>query len=147
MNDSLAVSPLRTPAKDSQRFAQLALVHDDVNEVVRSLVAALGGAKVIGPRLFPQKSPDAAARYLLDCLNPNRDHDIGTEGFVTLLKWAREAGIHLGMHWLCDELHYARPQTIEPEDHAAEILRRVDFARDELKVLLTQLERLPRAPR
>ncbi|MGH8258107.1 MAG: hypothetical protein ACREUG_00280 [Steroidobacteraceae bacterium] len=121
-------------------------MHEDVGELVRSLVAALGGAKVVGPRLFPQKSAGAAARYLLDCLNPNRDHDIGVEGFITLLKWGREAAIHFAMHWIADELHYSRPQTIEPEDQAAEILRRVDQARGELTTLLKQLERLPRAP-
>lgn len=150
MTASFTGRHVRPSAKSSQEFArhnlvdgQLTLVHEDAVDVVRSLVAALGGAKVIGPRLFPHKPAEAAARYLLDCLNPHRDHDIGVEGFVILLKWAREAGVHLGTHWLCDELGYTRPQPIEPEDQAAEILRRVDKAREELRTCLQQLDRLP----
>lgn len=144
MADSLAARGPRPSAKDSQEFAQLNLVHEDAIEVVRSIVQALGGAKVVGPRLFPQKAPDSAARYLLDCLNPNRDHDVGIEGFLTLMRWARDAGIHFGITWVCDSLGYTRPQPIEPEDQAADILRRVDQVRGELASLLKQLERLPR---
>lgn len=150
---SLAADGVRPEPKNSAAFGrhnsgQLQLVHEDVHELVRSLVAALGGAKVVGPRLFPSKPPEAAARYLLDCINPNRErHDLGPEEFLALLKWAREAGVHFGIAWLCDELGYTRPQPIEPEDQAAEILRRVDVAKEELRTCLQQLDKLPRSGR
>jgi hypothetical protein len=132
---------MRTPAKNSQPFAQLNLVHEDITDVAHSLVAALGGAKIVGPRLFPKKTPEAAARILLDCLNPNRDHDIGAEGLVTLLRWAREQGVHLGFAWLCEELSYASPQPIEPEDVRAELQQRFLTGVEELKQLAKRLER------
>jgi len=142
MADSLTARLLRTGAKSSHGLAGAAqgeFFYDDVYAIERHLVAALGGADVVGPILFPQKNPLAAARYLLDCLNPNRDHALGEERFLLLLKLAREKGIHLGMHWVCDECRYARPATVEPEDQAADILRRVDQVRGELATLLKQL--------
>ncbi len=132
---------MRTPAKNSQPFAQLKLVHEDITDLARSLVAAMGGAKVVGPRLYPQKAPEAAARYLLDCLNPDRDHDVGLEGFVTLMRWAREQGIHLGMHWLADELGYARPAPIDPEDARAEAQRQFAASVAQLVPLAKRLKR------
>jgi hypothetical protein len=132
---------MRTSAKNSQPFAQLNLVHEDVTDVAHSLVAALGGAKIVGPRLFPKKTPEAAARVLLDCLNPNRDHDIGAEGLVTLLRWAREQGIHLGFAWLCDELSYATPVPIEPEDVRAELQRQFTDGVKQLEQLAKRLQR------
>lgn len=146
-------SPAKHPRSDSQDFArhnfdsQLPLVIDNLVDLQRELVKALGGVKSVAARLYPQKDSESAHRYLLDCLNPNRDHDMGIEGFFTLLRWAREKGIHFGLHWLCDELHYSRPQSIEPEDRAADVLHRVDAVRGELTDLLKQLERLPRGSR
>ena len=35
-------------------------------------VKALGGSKVVGCKLWPEKAPDAAQRLLLDCLNDDR---------------------------------------------------------------------------
>ena len=127
------------PAKNSQQFAQLELVHEGVIDVARSLVSALGGPKIVGPRLFPQKAPEAAARYLLDCLNPDRAHDLGLEGFVTLMRWARDQGVHLGLYWLCDELGYARPAPVDPEDARAELQRQVIDAVNRLEVLTKKL--------
>lgn len=141
---------MRTIAKprgpDSQDFAghnsaQLSLVHEDIYDAVRSLVAALGGAKRVGPMLFPQKSPDAAWRYLLDCLNPNRDHDLGLEGLVTLLKWGRERGVDIGMQWLCDEVGYARPIAVTPEDTRAELQRQFLAGVEQLEHLAKHLKR------
>ncbi len=141
MADTVQKMSLRRDATSSHAPTQLDLVHDDVNGLARSLVAALGGSKVVGPRLFPQKPADNAARYLSDCLNPNRDHDIGIEGFLTVLKWAREAGIHFGMHWIADELGYARPTPIEPEDARAALQRQFLAGVEDLKQLAKRLER------
>lgn len=141
MTDTVQKMPLRRDATKSQANAQLQLVHEDVNELARSLVAALGGTKVVGPRLFPQKPTENAARYLADCLNPNRDHDMGMECFLTLLRWARADGVHFGMHWIADELGYARPTPIEPEDARAALQRQFLAGVEDLKQLAKRLER------
>lgn len=141
----------KQPLADSQPFArlnsisdpseQLQLVHEDIYDAVRSLVAALGGPKRVGPMLFPQKSPDAAWRYLLDCLNPNRDHDLGVEGLITLLRWGRERGVHLGMHWLCDEVGYARATPVDPQDTRADLQRQFLHGVEQLEQLARRLQK------
>lgn len=147
MARSFAVRGMRGFADDSQSDAQLNLVHEDIFEALKSLVAAMGGAKKVGPRLYPQKTESAARQQLHDCLNTDRDHELGVQRLFTLLKWGREAGAHIALYWLCDELGYTRPQPIEPEDQAAEILRRVDVAKEELRTCLQQLDKLPRSGR
>lgn len=49
-----------------------ALNYDDELEAAKDAVKYLGGPKKVGELLFPEKQPDAAARYLLDALNPAR---------------------------------------------------------------------------
>jgi hypothetical protein len=136
---------LRQHAKDqgavSQPFAQLELVHEDWLDVARSLVQALGGVKTVGPKLFPQKTEEAAARYLYDCLNPERNHALDVDGFLTLLRWAREKGVHLGMYWLADQLDYARPSTIDPDDARAELQRKFVAGVAQLELLAKRLQR------
>ncbi len=133
--------PAKQPGTDSQAFAQLNLVHEDLTDLLRSVVNSLGGPKEVGRRLYPQKGEDAARRYLLDCLNPDRDHDIGTEGFLTLLRWAREKGAHFAVNWLCDELGYTRPTPIEPEDQRAEAQRQFLAGLERLEQLAKRLQK------
>lgn len=114
---------MRTHAKDSQPVAQAELWHDDISDALRGLVSACGGAKAIGQRMFPEQSPDAAARSLLDRLNPDRPHTLTPAQFLLLLKIGRDAGYHGAMHYLADEIGYTRPAPIDPEDARAELQR------------------------
>ena len=49
---------------------------DTSDDAVRDTVRALGGAKVVGPLLWPTKKPDQAERNLLDCLNANNAREL-----------------------------------------------------------------------
>lgn len=125
---------MRTPAKhtpaDSHEFArhnsapqQLDLVHEESTDVLRSLIAALGGAKKVGPRLYPAKTEDAATRTVLDSLNPDRQHAFDFDEILMLFQWARETSAHFAFYWLCDRLGYAHPAPVSPEDVRAEMQR------------------------
>lgn len=45
-------------------------------DALRAAMQALGGAKQVGARLLPDKTPDGAGRLLLDCLNPARSEKL-----------------------------------------------------------------------
>jgi hypothetical protein len=107
----------------TERPQQLDLVHEESADLLRALVAALGGAKRVGPRLYPTKGEEAAARTVYDNLNPDRNHAFDLDEVLLLLQWAREAGAHFGFYWLCDRLNYAHPQPVSPEDVRAELQR------------------------
>lgn len=132
---------VRIAAKDSQPVAQAELFHEDLYGAVRSLVATLGGAKVIGARLFPDLTPDAAARRLLDCLNTDRPHQFTLTQLLALLRWGREAGHHDAMNYLADEAGYDRPNPIHPEDARAELQRQFIDAVNRAEQLGKRLQR------
>lgn len=115
---------------------QIPLIVDNANDAVRDTVRAIGGTKVVGPLLWPTKKPEAAERYLDDCLNPNRDHKLSLEEALAIAKLGREKGIHLIVGFCCDDVGYAPPVPVDPEDQKAELQRQFheDVARMETLV-------------
>lgn len=113
---------VRTHPKRSDG-AQQALFHEDINSALQGLVAALGGAKAVGSRLFPDLPIDGAARRLLDAVNPDRAQQLSQTQFVTLLRWGREAGYHGVMEYVADEAGYTKPAPRSPEDERADLQR------------------------
>lgn len=75
-------------------------------DALRALVQGLGGAKVVGARLWPDRAPDAAARLLLDCLSAQRSEKLGLGQVLLLLRWGHEVGHHTAMQWLAGEVGY-----------------------------------------
>lgn len=112
----------RTRPKPSEAWQQV-LFHEDINSALQGLVSAMGGAKVVGSKLYPDLPTDSAARRLLDAINPDRAQQLSQTQFLTLLKWGREAGYHGVMEYLADEAGYTRPSPRDPEDQKAELQR------------------------
>lgn len=103
---------------------------ENINDALIECVKAIGGSKLVGPRLWPEKDVDGAQRYLLDCLNPDRpNHKLSPEHVVLILRIAREKGCHIGIHFLCETLAYSEPHPIEPKDELADLLRQYLAAR------------------
>jgi hypothetical protein len=79
---------------------------------MRAAVQALGGAKVVGPMLWPDKSVDNAARQLLDCVNPNRHEKLEITQVMRIFALAKEAGCHSPFEWFAGQVGYdAKPVT------------------------------------
>jgi len=96
---------------------------ESINDVLAECIKLLGGSKVVGATLWPEKAPDAAQRLLLDCMNPDRPAHLTPEQVVLLLRRARQAGQHGSVEWLLADLGYAKPVPIEPRDEVAELQR------------------------
>lgn len=118
------------------------LFHESLVDALRDCIAACGGAKAVAPQLWPEKSPDAAHRLLLDCLNDDRPAHLTPGHLVLILRMARAKGCHIGATWLMRELGYADPQPVEPADEAAELQRAFVAAMAEQRSILARLERL-----
>lgn len=65
---------------------------DGPEDALREAVRGLGGPKKVGPTLWPDKSPDAAARSLQDCLNPAREEKLSLSQVMFILRAAHDAG-------------------------------------------------------
>lgn len=115
---------------------------DSLNDELIALVKALGGSKVVGPMLWPEKMADAAQRLLLDCLNPDRPAHLTPEQMLLLLRKARQAGHHGTVEWLMGDLGYTKPVPIAPRDEAAELQRQFIAATEQMAQMMTRMQAL-----
>jgi hypothetical protein len=110
-------------------------------DAIRAAVQALGGSKRVGAALWPDKGPEAAARLLMDCLNPSRPEKLDISQVLHILRMAHETGYHAPMLWLAQQCGYeARPVT-KSEEHDR-IVAVIDQAAKTLAMAMKQLERL-----
>lgn len=110
-------------------------------DALKSVIQHTGGVKRIGPMLFPDKTVDAAARYLLDCLNADRPEKLSITQIMMVLRLAHEAGHHTAYAWISGELGYE----IKPITRAEEVDRLatvVDHSSRTLAAALATLERI-----
>lgn len=126
---------------------QPALVIETIDEAMHEIVRALGGPKRVGPMLWPEKQPDAAARLVADCVNPERDRRFSPDQMLLLFRLAREANFHGAKQWFDDATGYSRSEPVSPEDERERLERATLAAVATLQGLTERLERLAiRAP-
>lgn len=117
-------------------------MNNTFNDALVECIKALGGSKQVGPMLWPEKTPEAAQRALLDCMNEDRPARLTPEQVVFVLRMARQRGCHAGMRFLCSELGYADPVPVDPRDESAELQRQyIEAARDMARIA-ERIERL-----
>lgn len=118
--------------------------YDSPEEVLRTCIEHMGGFKSVGVWLRPEleERPETAGRWLADCLNDEKREKLSLQQVTFILRRARDAGFHEGMHaWnrLCgyspcrplndsDELVMLQRQAMEAAMKAQEASREL-FAR------------------
>lgn len=117
------------------------LFHESWEDALREDIQACGGAKVVAAKLWPEKTPDAAHRLLLDCLNELRPERLDPGRLRMLLKMAREKHSYAGINWLLRELAYDDARPVEPQDKREQLQRDFVQATKSLQALAAQIER------
>lgn len=118
------------------------LLYEDELDAARDAVKHLGGAKKVGPLIWPDKAPETAARYLLDCLNGSRAERLSPSQLLLLMRLAREVGFHGLAGYLLREAGYAPPVPVEPQTEAEVLTRRMEGMVGEFTAMVSRLERL-----
>lgn len=118
------------------------LWHDDIFDATRTAIQRLGGFKIVGAKLWPEKSPDKAGELLANCLNRTRPEKLDLEQFLLILREARKVGCHVIASFICDDAGYAPPQPIEPRDEYAELQRAYINAVGKLEELAERMGRV-----
>lgn len=113
---------------------------DSPEDALKAIIQQLGGIKKVGPRLFPDKTVDAAARYLLDCVNAERSEKLSLSQIMMLLRLAHEAGYHTAYSWMSGEIGY----DIKPITKAEEADRLATVVEQSAKTLAAALASLER---
>ena len=102
---------------------QTALFYESLDDAIKDVIRVCGGAKVVGSKLWPEKSPEAASRLLNDCLNEHRPERLSPAQLMLIARMGRDKGCHAVMYFMCADLSYSQPVPIEPEDELAGLLR------------------------
>ncbi len=99
-------------------------IFDSPEDAIRSCVQAIGGAKKVGPMLWPEKPIEQATALLLDCLNSERPQKLSLSQVLMVFRITKKAGFHAGFQWFASEAEYdVRPITPEEEtDRLASII-------------------------
>lgn len=118
------------------------LFFDDVNDALREVVQALGGAKRVGQTLWPEKTVDQAQHLLQACLNVERKERLTPEQVFLLLKMARQANFHAAKFWMDAELGYEQGKPLNPQDEQAKLQEDFIAAVRESRRLADRLEKL-----
>lgn len=120
---------------------QESLFYESFYDALAEIVRVAGGAKSVGGKLWPSKTPDAAGRLLLDCLNDDRPAKLSPEDVLFLLALGREKSCHAAMNYLARETGYSDPTPIEPEDERARLQREFVEAQKAMSRLAERMER------
>lgn len=124
-------------------MSQPELFHETLNDALREVVQALGGAKKVGALMRPDiVGADTAGRWIHDCLNPERAHRFDPDQVLWLLREGRKAGCHAAMRFLAAECGYAEPVPIDPKVQEDRLLDDLRSSALTLRVALEKIERL-----
>lgn len=113
-----------------------------LEDSLKAVIRALGGAKVVGHKLRPDLDPDAAGRWLLDCINPDRNDKLALGQLMLILRWGHDAGCHAGMDFIARDSGYAEPIPVTPEDEQDELMRDFNAGVKTLAGLADRIERI-----
>jgi hypothetical protein len=121
------------------------LIVESIWEALTDTVRALGGARVVGKMLRPQKDVEAAQRWLLDALNPNREQTLSPEDVMLILRAAREKNVHIAMSFINSDAGYEAPRTVDPEDEEQALEREFIDSAKRMEGLVRRIERIREA--
>lgn len=114
---------------------------ESLQDALREVVRAAGGAKAVGAKLWPTKPIALAQQRINDSLNPEHQQHFSDAEVLYLLRLGREVGCHTAMHWLADACGYAEPVPVETADER-DALQRKFIAAAELKLWGQRIEAL-----
>lgn len=115
---------------------------ESFNAALVECVKACGGSAQMGAKLWPEKTPEAAQRALLDCLNEDRPAKLAPEQVLFILRAARAKGHHGGMEYAAASAGYGAPVPIDPRDELTELLRQNIELRRSSQRMDERIERL-----
>ena len=110
-------------------------------DALKAAVQALGGSKIVGQMIWPDKTVDNASRLLMDVLNPNRAEKLDMSQIMFIFKKAKEVGCYSPFVWFSLECGFeAAP--ISKEVMKDRLVDVIEGASKTLAQALTQLSKI-----
>ena len=114
--------------------------YEGPEDALRAAIQALGGAKKVGVALWPDKGVDAAARLLMDCINPARNEKLDYTQHMLVYKMAKDIGVHSPFAWCAAQIGY----DIKPVTKAEEVDRLTSVVEQSSRTLAAAVAALER---
>jgi hypothetical protein len=95
-------------------------------EILRGAIDALGGLKVVGCALWPQKHPVLAGQQLAHCLDDERREKLELAQVVLILRKAKAKGYHAGAEALAELLGYRVTAIVDEAEQLADLVRKAE---------------------
>lgn len=114
---------------------------ESAEDALKAAVQALGGMKAVGPTIWPDKAPDAAARLLNDCLNPARSEKLETSQVMFILVAAGQEGFHTAFQWIAQECGYSIKPLVR-EEQVDQIKHAIQKMATDLPKMMEMLQRM-----
>lgn len=116
-------------------------IFDCPEDALRACVQALGGAKKVGPMLWPDKTVENAARLLLDCLNGDRPEKLGYSQQIFIFRESKRIGFHAGFAWWAAEVEYDI-HPISPEEKRDRLADAIETASRALEMAVKEAHQM-----
>lgn len=126
--------------RKGSRVEQPPLIVESLNEAVKFSARAIGFEKVAN-ELWPAKGAKEAARYLNDCLNPERPHKLSGEEILHIARRGREIGCYLITSFINMDTGFGPPTPVDPDDEKAELQRQFIETGKRMEALLARISR------
>lgn len=118
-------------------------IYEGAEDALSAAVQALGGAKKVGHTLWPDQTVDAAARKLLDAINPSRPEKLSITEVMWIFRQAHAVGAHAAFAWFAAEVGY-EARAVTPADEVDRLTTVIERAGGQLASAMAALERLQR---
>lgn len=123
-------------------MTQADLFDVDYYDALRSVVIALGGSKVVGAKLRPEKSPDDAARWCNNCLDKKRRDKFDIDDVLRMLRAARRVAFHDGINFFAAWCGYQPPIPKSAQEEERDLGLQIVEGQKRLEALYIQVGRL-----
>lgn len=131
----------RNPFRNAE---QAPLFIEDLADAIRHLAHQVGGLKALACMLRPEldDEPEKAHRWLLDCLNPDRPHELHSAHILRAGQIGRDAGCHVIAAFLADRMGYQPPQPSVPKSPRTALVEKAAELAAEQARIHRELDRL-----
>ena len=122
-----------------QEQQQLSFSDPDFLDALDSLIERLGGRKVVGSKLRPNKDPDDSAKWVSNCLDKGKRDKFDISDVLRLLRAGQSIGFHEAKHYLDKITGYHDSQPKSVADEKEDLMRVIVNNQELLKQAYMQL--------
>lgn len=117
--------------------------YEGAEDALKAAVQALGGAKAVGSKLWPDKSMEDARTLLLNCINPERKEKFDYSQLIWIFREAKRIGHSAGFEWFARECEF-EARAVSAAEEKDRLTGVIEQSTKTLAQALATLERIQR---